>query len=184
MQIEMTHQGADGRPDYEHADRDPARQGRSEGAADLGRHLRSQRHRAADREHRDAAADDPRSAAQRHPRSRRPKCRRSSSAICRRTRSTRSSTSTLNGETVAIDARPSDAIALALRTRAPIFVEDAVIDNAKTVDFTTGESRLRSPAQVAGEPRPRRPRQIQDVGAQAADRPAQAYRRPLLNLSC
>jgi len=41
------------------------------------------------------------------------------------------------GETVAIDARPSDAIALALRTRAPIFVEEAVIDHAKTVDFTT-----------------------------------------------
>ena len=43
----------------------------------------------------------------------------------------------LGGETVAIDARPSDAIALALRTRAPIFVEDTVIDNAKTVDLTT-----------------------------------------------
>ena len=43
----------------------------------------------------------------------------------------------MNGGTVAIDARPSDAIALALRTRAPIFVEDSVIDNAKTVDFTT-----------------------------------------------
>ncbi|HWF84769.1 MAG TPA: bifunctional nuclease family protein [Vicinamibacterales bacterium] len=41
----------------------------------------------------------------------------------------------VNGETVAIDARPSDAIALALRTRAPIFVEDAVIDHAKTIDF-------------------------------------------------
>ena len=43
----------------------------------------------------------------------------------------------LNGGTVAIDARPSDAIALALRTRAPIFVEDTVIDNAKTVDFSS-----------------------------------------------
>ena len=43
----------------------------------------------------------------------------------------------LNGDTVAVDARPSDAIALALRTRAPIFVEDSVIDNAKTVDFST-----------------------------------------------
>ena len=42
-----------------------------------------------------------------------------------------------NGDTVAIDARPSDAIALALRTRAPIFVEETVIDNAKTVDFTS-----------------------------------------------
>jgi bifunctional DNase/RNase len=41
----------------------------------------------------------------------------------------------VNGEPVAIDARPSDAIALALRAQAPIFVEDSVIDNAKTVDF-------------------------------------------------
>ena len=40
----------------------------------------------------------------------------------------------LNGDTVAIDARPSDAIALALRARAPIFVEDTVIDHAKTFD--------------------------------------------------
>jgi bifunctional DNase/RNase len=41
----------------------------------------------------------------------------------------------VNGETRAIDARPSDAIALALRTRAPIFVEEAVIDNAKPFDM-------------------------------------------------
>jgi bifunctional DNase/RNase len=47
---------------------------------------------------------------------------------------------TLDGGTVAIDARPSDAIALALRTRAPIFVEDTVLDNAKTVDFTSEKS--------------------------------------------
>ena len=39
---------------------------------------------------------------------------------------------TVNGEAMAIDARPSDAIALALRARAPIFVEDSVIDHAKT----------------------------------------------------
>jgi bifunctional DNase/RNase len=41
----------------------------------------------------------------------------------------------VNGEALAVDARPSDAIALALRARAPIFVEDRVIDNAKTNDF-------------------------------------------------
>ena len=46
----------------------------------------------------------------------------------------------LDGNTLAIDARPSDAIALALRTRAPIFVEDSVIDNAKTVDFTSDKT--------------------------------------------
>jgi uncharacterized protein len=43
----------------------------------------------------------------------------------------------LNGDTLTIDARPSDAIALALRTRAPIFVEDSVIDNAKPFDVST-----------------------------------------------
>ncbi len=43
-------------------------------------------------------------------------------------------------ETGAIDARPSDAIALALRTQAPIFVEESVIDNAKTVDFTSDKA--------------------------------------------
>jgi bifunctional DNase/RNase len=46
----------------------------------------------------------------------------------------------LNGATVAIDARPSDAIALALRTKAPIFVEDTVIDHAKTADFTSDKA--------------------------------------------
>ena len=46
----------------------------------------------------------------------------------------------LNGESVAIDARPSDAIALALRTRAPIFVEEAVIDNARTVDVSADKA--------------------------------------------
>ena len=43
-------------------------------------------------------------------------------------------------DTVAIDARPSDAIALALRVRAPIFVDEAVIEHAKTVDFTSDKS--------------------------------------------
>ena len=42
---------------------------------------------------------------------------------------------TVHGEALAVDARPSDAIALALRAQAPIFVEDTVIDNAKTVDL-------------------------------------------------
>ena len=44
---------------------------------------------------------------------------------------------TVRGERVAVDARPSDAIALALRTRSPILVEETVIDNAKTVDFSS-----------------------------------------------
>jgi bifunctional DNase/RNase len=44
---------------------------------------------------------------------------------------------TVRGERVAIDARPSDAIALALRTHSPILVEESVVDNAKTVDFAS-----------------------------------------------
>src|SRR3972149_7693309 len=38
-------------------------------------------------------------------------------------------------DVVAVDARPSDAIALALRTQAPILVEEHVIDNAKGLDL-------------------------------------------------
>jgi bifunctional DNase/RNase len=42
----------------------------------------------------------------------------------------------VRGDVVLIDARPSDAIALALRTKAPIYVEEDVIDNAKALDGT------------------------------------------------
>ncbi len=35
---------------------------------------------------------------------------------------------------VVIDARPSDAIALALRTQAPIFVDEGVIQSARSVE--------------------------------------------------
>jgi bifunctional DNase/RNase len=43
---------------------------------------------------------------------------------------------TVHGETVVVDSRPSDAIALALRAHVPIFVEETVIEHAKTIDFT------------------------------------------------
>ncbi|HEV8322375.1 MAG TPA: bifunctional nuclease family protein [Myxococcota bacterium] len=39
-------------------------------------------------------------------------------------------------ETHAIDSRPSDAIALAMRTGAPIFVARKVLDSAQTVSLT------------------------------------------------
>ena len=39
----------------------------------------------------------------------------------------------LNGEVVAIDARPSDAIALALRSKADIFVEEEVLEKSRTL---------------------------------------------------
>jgi bifunctional DNase/RNase len=43
-------------------------------------------------------------------------------------------------ELVAIDSRPSDAIALALRAKAPIFVEESVIESAKSSDVTPDKS--------------------------------------------
>jgi bifunctional DNase/RNase len=43
----------------------------------------------------------------------------------------------VQGERVAIDARPSDAIALALRARAPIYVEDHVVDHARQSEPAT-----------------------------------------------
>jgi uncharacterized protein len=46
------------------------------------------------------------------------------------------------GKTLPIDSRPSDAIALALRTGSPIFVTSEVIEKAKNTDLTkdAGES--------------------------------------------
>jgi uncharacterized protein len=41
-----------------------------------------------------------------------------------------------NGELVAIDSRPSDAIALALRMKSPIFVEEEVIKKAKSIEYS------------------------------------------------
>ncbi|MDZ7268757.1 MAG: DUF151 domain-containing protein [candidate division KSB1 bacterium] len=43
----------------------------------------------------------------------------------------------LNGQHVEVDARPSDAIALALRTQAPIFVSDEVMKKASVSDTDT-----------------------------------------------
>lgn len=43
-----------------------------------------------------------------------------------------------DGRLVTLDARPSDAIALALRCNAPIFVEEGVIEAAQNIDLTQG----------------------------------------------
>jgi bifunctional DNase/RNase len=44
------------------------------------------------------------------------------------------------GQEMTIDARPSDAIALALRSRAPIFVAEVVIQKARRVDLSAKEA--------------------------------------------
>jgi uncharacterized protein len=50
-----------------------------------------------------------------------------------------------NGKTVEVDARPSDAIALAIRAEVPIFVEDKVIDSAGMVFEGEDESEEATP---------------------------------------
>jgi bifunctional DNase/RNase len=42
----------------------------------------------------------------------------------------------VRGAEVTVDSRPSDAIALALRVGAPLFVAEEVVQKAKTVDVT------------------------------------------------
>jgi bifunctional DNase/RNase len=43
-------------------------------------------------------------------------------------------------ETLFIDARPSDAIALSLRARAPVFVESRVLEQAKSIDSASDQA--------------------------------------------
>lgn len=59
---------------------------------------------------------------------------------------------TRNGEDLQIDSRTSDAIALAVRTDAPIFCEDEVLDQAGVVLDEDG-----SIVDAGGEPPARRP---------------------------
>lgn len=56
-----------------------------------------------------------------------------------------------DGEEVEVDSRPSDAIALALRTSSPIFVAESVMDEAGRV-FTEAEAVMTSESEnEAGE---------------------------------
>ncbi len=41
-----------------------------------------------------------------------------------------------SGRDLTVDSRPSDAIAIALRTNSPIFVDSTVIEKAKSVDLS------------------------------------------------
>ncbi len=44
------------------------------------------------------------------------------------------------GETLLVDARPSDALALSLRLKAPVFVNPKVLDQARSVDTNTEQA--------------------------------------------
>jgi bifunctional DNase/RNase len=56
----------------------------------------------------------------------------------------------LGGAEITVDSRPSDAIALALRVGAPIFVDEEVVQKAKSVEVVKGPES-RGGAGLAGE---------------------------------
>jgi hypothetical protein len=67
----------------------------------------------------------------------------------------------VNNEQVEIDSRPSDAIALAVRAEAPIFVEDAVIDQAGVL--LDDEGLVSSDDE--GRPEPVKPEELEKMSA-------------------
>lgn len=68
----------------------------------------------------------------------------------------------VNGETVEVDSRPSDAIALAVRVDAPIYAEDSVLDRAGVMLDEDGEGV----EGVASEAkRPVDPAELEKLGA-------------------
>ena len=53
----------------------------------------------------------------------------------------------VGNKVLAIDSRPSDAIALALRTESPIYVAEEVIKKSRKIDLTTSEDKEMSQTQ-------------------------------------
>jgi bifunctional DNase/RNase len=67
----------------------------------------------------------------------------------------------VNGETMEVDSRPSDAIALAVRVEAPIYAEETVLDRAGVVLNEEGQ-----PDEAAGATtRPVDPAELERLGA-------------------
>ncbi len=61
-----------------------------------------------------------------------------------------------SGSEIAIDARPSDCLALAVRVKCPIYIDESVVDEAgisvKMVEERRGDIRQEESAAQAGEP--------------------------------
>lgn len=71
-----------------------------------------------------------------------------------------------NGTTMEVDARPSDAIALAVRTDAPIFVDDSVVDAAGVhMDEETGKPIIPGEEPGSAEARPVREEELKSLSA-------------------
>ncbi len=62
----------------------------------------------------------------------------------------------VDGRRVAVDARPSDAIAVAIRSGAPVFASEAVLQQAADVHDTERALEIGLPPERAPEPRPTR----------------------------
>jgi bifunctional DNase/RNase len=56
-----------------------------------------------------------------------------------------------DGKPFKLDTRPSDAIAIALRTRSPIYVHETVITQSKSMDSTTIQNNTESSEQTGWE---------------------------------
>ena len=70
----------------------------------------------------------------------------------------------VNGETLEIDSRPSDAIALAVRVDAPIFAAEDVLDRAGVVLDEEGQPGSASSASIESS-RPVDPAELERLGA-------------------
>ena len=69
----------------------------------------------------------------------------------------------LNGQTMEVDSRPSDAIALAVRVEAPIYAEESVLDRAGVVlDEQTEDAESNSEDTASA---PLNPEEIEQLGA-------------------
>jgi bifunctional DNase/RNase len=69
----------------------------------------------------------------------------------------------VNGETVEIDSRPSDAIALAVRVEVPIYAEEGVLDAAGVVLDEEGQPQGAADGEGAGKPTD--PAELERLGA-------------------
>lgn len=54
----------------------------------------------------------------------------------------------MRGKTITVDSRPSDAIALALRTDSPIFVTEEVLSKSSSTTGTTLGAERSSPEDI------------------------------------
>ena len=71
-----------------------------------------------------------------------------------------------NGNNMEVDARPSDAIALAVRTDAPIFADDSVVERAAIqIDEETGKPIIPTDEESGGRARPMREEELKNLSA-------------------